>query len=196
MTLVFSLQRRARLLQKTQVLALQVRAEFLQHAGVVGVEVGRLLLTKQVLAHHADINGAKRERFKAVKLAVLGCAVGLAKQNIFNANAVAPRQIHARFIGHHHARHDGLVDQARADAVWAFMHIVEIAHTVAGPAGVVDSLVPQGLARQNVQLQTARSVQEDGRKFVLKPGMSYQVADNAESHRSSTPISTRLFIVD
>jgi len=37
---------------------------------------------------------------------------------------------------------------------------------------------------------------EDGRKFVLKPGMSYQVADNAESHRSSTPISTRLFIVD
>ena len=37
---------------------------------------------------------------------------------------------------------------------------------------------------------------EDGRKFVLKPGMSYQVADNAESHRSSTPVATRLFVVD
>jgi quercetin dioxygenase-like cupin family protein len=37
---------------------------------------------------------------------------------------------------------------------------------------------------------------EDGRKFVLKPGMSYQVADNAEPHRSSTTIGARLFIVD
>ena len=37
---------------------------------------------------------------------------------------------------------------------------------------------------------------EDGRAFVLKPGMSYQVADNAEPHRSKTEIGARLFIVD
>jgi len=37
---------------------------------------------------------------------------------------------------------------------------------------------------------------EDGRKFVLKPGMSYQVADNGEAHRSSTSTGARLFIVD
>lgn len=37
---------------------------------------------------------------------------------------------------------------------------------------------------------------EDGREFILKPGMSYQVADNAEAHRSSAPIGARLFIVD
>ncbi len=37
---------------------------------------------------------------------------------------------------------------------------------------------------------------EDGRKFVLKPGMSYQVADNAEPHRSSTTAGAKLFIVD
>lgn len=37
---------------------------------------------------------------------------------------------------------------------------------------------------------------EDGRKFVLTAGMSYQVADNAEAHRSSTTVATRLFIVD
>ena len=36
----------------------------------------------------------------------------------------------------------------------------------------------------------------DGRKFVLKPGMSYQVADGAEAHRSSTQAGARLFIVD
>lgn len=37
---------------------------------------------------------------------------------------------------------------------------------------------------------------EDGRTFVLKPGMSYQVADNAEPHRSSTAVGATLFIVD
>lgn len=37
---------------------------------------------------------------------------------------------------------------------------------------------------------------EDGRMFTLKPGMSYQVADNAEPHRSSTTIGATLFIVD
>lgn len=37
---------------------------------------------------------------------------------------------------------------------------------------------------------------EDGRRFVLTPGTSYQVADNAEPHRSSTEVGATLFIVD
>jgi quercetin dioxygenase-like cupin family protein len=36
----------------------------------------------------------------------------------------------------------------------------------------------------------------DGRKFVLTPGVSYQVADQAEPHRSSTRLGAKLFIVD
>ena len=37
---------------------------------------------------------------------------------------------------------------------------------------------------------------EDGRTFVLTPGVSYQVADGAEAHRSSTPVGAKLFVVD
>ncbi len=37
---------------------------------------------------------------------------------------------------------------------------------------------------------------KDGRSFTLRPGMSYQVADNAEPHRSRTSVGARLFIVD
>lgn len=37
---------------------------------------------------------------------------------------------------------------------------------------------------------------EDGRRFTLTAGMSYQVADGAEPHRSSTQTGARLFIVD
>ena len=37
---------------------------------------------------------------------------------------------------------------------------------------------------------------EDGRTFTLTAGMSYQVADNAEAHRSSTSVGAQLFVVD
>ncbi|MEG2155382.1 MAG: DHCW motif cupin fold protein [Burkholderiaceae bacterium] len=37
---------------------------------------------------------------------------------------------------------------------------------------------------------------DDGRRFVLTPGMSYQVADGAEAHRSSTERGAQIFIVD
>ena len=37
---------------------------------------------------------------------------------------------------------------------------------------------------------------KDGRKFTLKPGMSYQLADDAEPHRSMTKVGAKLFIVD
>jgi len=37
----------------------------------------------------------------------------------------------------------------------------------------------------------------DGRRFVLTPGMSYQVSDFGDAaHRSYTPTGARLFIVD
>lgn len=36
----------------------------------------------------------------------------------------------------------------------------------------------------------------DGRRYVLAPGMSYQVADDAEPHRSMTTTGAKLFIVD
>ena len=41
-----------------------------------------------------------------------------------------------------------------------------------------------------------RTELKDGRVFSLTPGMSYQVADGAEPHRSSTSIGAKLFIVD
>jgi hypothetical protein len=37
---------------------------------------------------------------------------------------------------------------------------------------------------------------KDGRQFVLRPGMSYQVADGAEAHRSFTKEGAKLFVVD
>ena len=36
----------------------------------------------------------------------------------------------------------------------------------------------------------------DGRKFTLTPGVSYQVADGVELHRSHTSSGAKLFIVD
>ncbi len=36
----------------------------------------------------------------------------------------------------------------------------------------------------------------DGRTFYLRPGMTYEVGDGMEAHRSSTTTGARLFIVD
>jgi len=36
----------------------------------------------------------------------------------------------------------------------------------------------------------------DGRRFTLTPGMSYQVADGAEPHRSATRTGARLYVID
>ena len=41
-----------------------------------------------------------------------------------------------------------------------------------------------------------RTELKDGRMFTLRPGVSFQVADNAEPHRSSTATGARLLIVD
>lgn len=37
---------------------------------------------------------------------------------------------------------------------------------------------------------------EDGRKFLLKPGMTYHVGDNCETHKSYSEKGCLLFIVD
>jgi len=37
---------------------------------------------------------------------------------------------------------------------------------------------------------------KDGRRFTLRPGMSYQVADDTAPHRSLTETGATLFIVD
>ncbi|KAA8554570.1 MULTISPECIES: DHCW motif cupin fold protein [Pseudomonas] len=37
---------------------------------------------------------------------------------------------------------------------------------------------------------------EDGRRFTLTAGMSYQVGNDMEAHRSSTSVGAKLFIVD
>lgn len=37
---------------------------------------------------------------------------------------------------------------------------------------------------------------EDGRKFTLMPGMSYQVSNDAEAHRSCTQKGAKLFVID
>ena len=37
---------------------------------------------------------------------------------------------------------------------------------------------------------------KDGRVEVLRPGMSYQVGDGSDAHRSTSPNGAKLFIVD
>lgn len=58
-----------------------------------------------------------------------------------------------------------------------------------------DYLADHWCQKGHIPLVTAGEL-ADGRVFTLTPGMSYQVADSAEAHRSRSVGGTKLFIID
>ena len=82
-------------------------------------------------------------------------------------------------------------------AVWRTRHFGEVRVRMVeySPGYAADHWCEKGhiLLVLSGELNT---VLEDGRRFTLKPGTSYQVADGAERHRSSTATGATLFIVD
>lgn len=85
----------------------------------------------------------------------------------------------------------------RGTATWRTVHVADIrVRMVEYSAGyLADHWCEKGhvLLCLEGELRTELG---DGRVSVLRPGMSYQVADGAEPHRSSTEAGARLFIVD
>ncbi|WP_410013819.1 DHCW motif cupin fold protein [Sodalis sp. C49] len=90
-------------------------------------------------------------------------------------------------------RHAG----ARGEALWRTCHFGDIrVRMVEYSAGyLADHWCVKGhiLLCLTGELHTELA---DGRIFTLTPGSSYQVADNAEAHRSYTDRGATLFIVD
>jgi len=82
-------------------------------------------------------------------------------------------------------------------ALWRTRHFGEIRVRMVEytPGYVADHWCQKGhvLLVLDGQLDTELA---DGRRFTLTPGSSYQVADGAEPHRSSTETGAKLFIVD
>ena len=93
--------------------------------------------------------------------------------------------------------HEGAAGQA----IWRTRHFGEGADPVRvrmveySPGYVSDHWCEKGhiLLCLEGELETTLA---DGRVFALRPGVSYQVADGAEPHRSRTESGARLFIVD
>ena len=63
------------------------------------------------------------------------------------------------------------------------------------PGYVADHWCPKGHLLHCVAGELETELQ-DGRRFTLRAGMSYRVADGAAPHRSSTTSGATLFIVD
>jgi len=82
-------------------------------------------------------------------------------------------------------------------AIWRTQHFgnIRVRMVEYSPGYLADHWCSKGhiLLLLEGQLETEL---EDGRTFTLTPGMSYQVADQAEAHRSSTSSGAKLFIVD
>jgi hypothetical protein len=94
-------------------------------------------------------------------------------------------------------RHPGL----SGEAVWRTIHVgpasnpIRIRMVEYSPGYVADHWCQKGhvVLVLEGELET---VLADDRVFILKPGMSYQVADGGEPHMSRTATGAKLFIVD
>lgn len=90
-------------------------------------------------------------------------------------------------------RHDG----ETGHAIWRVRHFGDIRVRMVeySPGYVADHWCSKGhiLLCLAGELHTELA---DGRTFTLTPGSSYQVADDAEPHRSRTAAGATLFIVD
>ncbi len=86
---------------------------------------------------------------------------------------------------------------ARGRAYWRTQHFgaIRVRMVEYTPGYVADHWCTKGhvLLCLEGELDTELA---DGRRFTLTPGTSYQVADGAEPHRSSTERGAKLFIVD
>ncbi|WP_158939006.1 DHCW motif cupin fold protein [Burkholderia sp. S171] len=82
-------------------------------------------------------------------------------------------------------------------AYWRTQHFgtIRVRHVEYTPGYVADHWCVKGHILLCIEGELDTEL-EDGRQFTLRPGMSYQVADNAEAHRSSTATGAKLFIVD
>ncbi|MDB4957375.1 MAG: hypothetical protein JWO36_4944 [Myxococcales bacterium] len=91
-------------------------------------------------------------------------------------------------------RHPG----ERGDALWRTLTIGDLRVRVVeySPGYLADHWCDRGHVLYVVAGELDTEL-EDGRKFTLTPGMSYQVSDHGDAaHRSSTKLGATLFVVD
>lgn len=90
-------------------------------------------------------------------------------------------------------RHEG----EKGFALWKVQHVgnIRVRLVEYSPGYVADHWCDKGHIIFCVDGEMTTEL-KDGRKFILRKGMTYQVGDNSDSHRSFTEKGVTLFIVD
>ncbi|HQR43999.1 MAG TPA: DHCW motif cupin fold protein [Gemmatales bacterium] len=90
-------------------------------------------------------------------------------------------------------RHEGTTGYA----TWKVLHFgdIRVREVVYSPGYLADHWCEKGHIIYCLEGEMTTEL-EDGRKFVLGPGMSYQVGDMASRHRTFSAKGVKLFIVD
>lgn len=82
-------------------------------------------------------------------------------------------------------------------AIWRTMEVgnIRVRKVEYSPGYIADHWCSRGHVLLVLEGELVTELR-DGRRFVMTAGMSYQVAEGAEPHRSTTKIGASLFIVD
>src|SRR5204863_9070354 len=139
----------------------EVRADYVSNTRVIGVEPGQLLRRQQLRQHQPLVDGRQRQRLEAHHLAIAaGHLLRLGHQHeVLDADAVGAFLVVAGLVGDDHA---GLQHghAALGDALRALVHGEIAADAVAGAVVEVEPRLPQGAARERVEVDAARARRE------------------------------------
>ena len=137
-------------------LRVEMRRERFVNTRVVGVELRELAVAQERRVDGIAVEGCERQRLER-KEASVGVGLRLAhEQKIFQPHAEFPRKIQPRLVRKDHARLQRGVPRvggdAPMDALRSLVDAEQIADAVAGAVVVVQSLVPEWAAGENVKV--------------------------------------------
>ena len=133
---------------------------------MIGVEPLPVRFVKKGGVYCVQVDGDQGKRFKAQESPIV-CLLSLtAEQFIFQPDAVLPGDVEAGFVGGDHAGDKGHrrigFPRFPAEAVGSLVDVQEMAHAVSGSVEEVQSLLPEGLAGQDVQVMAICAFRKAG----------------------------------
>lgn len=153
------------------VFVVEQRSQLVVHPAVVTVEPFDFLRVEQGPVYRFHVDGTEGEWVELEECAELGFPIGQDDLRVFDAYAMPPFFVDARFVGHGHVGEEWGRHIVHADLMRTFVHAQAGTHTMSCAVKIIDAFLPHGIAGASVELRAAATLRELG---TGQPDVSFQ----------------------
>ena len=144
------------------VFVVEQRSQLVVHPAVVTVEPFDFLRVEQGPVYRFHVDGTEGEWVELEECAELGFPIGQDDLRVFDAYAMPPFFVDARFVGYGHVGEEWGRHIVHADLMRTFVHAQAGTHTMPRAVKIIDALLPHGIAGASVELRAAATLRELG----------------------------------